>query len=375
MKTRFVNYLHFSRNERLGTFALLIFCVAAFATPSILQWLRPHAVTDFSEFEATIQAYRKSVGAIASISGQNFDFDPNIATETDFKNLGLSEKVAQNICRFREKGGAFRKPEDFQKIWNLSPADYARLLPYIHISMGKNAANKPASRHDPEYFPFDPNTATEQDFLKLGLPGHTIKGILNYRSKGGVFRKKEDFAKIYSLSETDYARLEPYITISKPTAYQNDLRPSMYAGGGGSGYPGTKTTGSIDINRSGVEAWATLPMIGQWRAQQIVNYREKLGGFRSIEQVAEVYNFPDSVYQRIKPQLSLANTELHKINLNTITLEALRKHPYLTWKQADLILAYRDQHGPYATVDDVLKIKAFTDKSWWEKVSPYFAVE
>lgn len=372
MKKRFVNYLHFSRNERLGTFALLIFCVAAFATPSVLQWLRPHSATDFSEFEATIRAYRKSAGAMAAGQGQNFDFDPNLATETDFKNLGLSEKVAQNICRFREKGGSFRKPEDFQKIWSLSPADYERLLPYIRISMGKNAANKYASRRDPEYFPFDPNTATEQDFIKLGLPGNTIKGILNYRSKGGVFRKKEDFAKIYSLSEADYARLEPYITISKPAAYQNDLRPSMYAGGG---YYPSKTTGSIDINRADLETWATLPMIGQGRARLIVNHRERLGGFRSIEQVAEVFNLPDSVYQRIKPQLSISNTELHKINLNTVSPEALRKHPYLTWKQADLILAYRAQHGSFATVDDVLKIKAFTDKAWWEKVSPYFAVE
>jgi len=374
MKTRFVNYLHFSRNERLGTFVLLIFCVAAFAIPSILQWLRPRASTDFSEFEATIQAFRQSTAAMAAIPGQNFDFDPNLATETDFKNLGLSEKVAQNICRFREKGGSFRKPEDFQKIWSLPPADYARLLPYIHISMGNKSASKHASSRDPEYFPFDPNTATEQDFIKLGLPSNTIKGILNYRSKGGVFRKKEDLAKIYSLSEADYVRLEPYINISKPTAYHNDLRPSMYAGGG-SPYKSSKTTGAIDINRSDVEAWATLPMIGQGRAKQIVNYREKLGGFRSIEQVAEVYMFPDSVYQRIKPQLSMAKTELHKINLNTITPEALRKHPYLTWKQADLILAYRAQHGPYASVDDVLKIKAFTDKVWWEKVSPYFGVE
>jgi DNA uptake protein ComE-like DNA-binding protein len=372
MKTRFVNYLHFSRNERLGTFALLFFFITAFSIPSILELLRPPSNTDFSEFEAAIQAYRASAGAEESTTSQNFDFDPNLATADDFKKLGLSEKVAKNICRFREKGGSFRKPEDFQKIWELPAADYARLLPYIHISMGNKSERKYASNPDPEYFPFDPNTATEQDFAKLGLPTHTIKGILNYRSKGGVFRKKEDFAKIYSLSQVDYERLEPYIIISKPTAYQNDLRPGMYAGGG---YYPAKTSGSIDINRSDVEAWATLPMIGQGRAKQIVNYRQRLGGFRSIEQVAEVFNFPDSVYQRIKPQLSIANTELHKINLNTISPEELRKHPYLSWKQADLIIAYRSQHGPFAKVDDVLKIKAFTDKVWWEKVSPYFAVE
>ncbi len=372
MKTRIVNYLHFSRNERLGTFALLVFFLGAFSMPTILEIIRPPQRANFSEFEAAIRAFRQSSRVEAPTNRQYFDFDPNLATAEDFRKLGLSEKVAQNICRYREKGGAFRKPEDFQKIWNLPAEDYARLLPYIRIGMGKKETPRHASHKDPEYFPFDPNTATEQDFIKLGLPAHTIRGILNYRSKGGVFRKKEDFAKIYTLSEADYERLEPYITISKPTAYTDSPRPSMYAGGG---YYPSKTSGSIDINSSGVEAWATLPMIGQGRANQIVKYRERLGGFRAIEQVAEVFNLPDSVYQRIKPQLSISGTGLHRINLNTVTLEALRKHPYLNWKQAELIIAYRSQHGPFATVQDVLKIKAFTDQLWWEKVSPYFAVE
>ena len=376
MKTRFHNYLHFSRNERLGAFALLTLCVTAFSTPGIVQWLRPRTRTDFSEFEATIQAFRKSAGAMEGSIATCFDFDPNLATAADFKRLGLSEKVAQNICHYREKGGSFRKPEDFQKIWGLPAKDFARLLPYVRISIAKKEVGAFGhSPEQPEYFPFDPNTATEADFLKLGLPGRTIKSILNYRSKGGYFRKKEDLAKIYTLSETDYARLESYVTFSKTSASGESTPPNNYAKASFGSYKSTTATTSVNMNRATAEAWMSLPLIGERRAQQIINFREKLGGFSSIEQLAEMYGMPDSVYQRIKSQLTLETGTIHQINLNTVTLEALDAHPYISRKQAELIIAYRGQHGNYNNPEDILKIKAFTDIAWWDKVSPYLGVK
>jgi competence ComEA-like helix-hairpin-helix protein len=369
MKTRFINYFHFSRNERLGAFALLTFCAAIFITPAVLQQWRPRTSTDFTEFEATMRAFRQAEGGAETGPAETFDFDPNLATKEDFVRLGLSEKVAQNICNYRDKGGEFRKPEDFQKIWSLQPKDYTRLLPYIHISVGKKEGG--ASNHSPEtpeYFPFDPNTATEHDFYRLGLNDRTIKGILNYRSKGGVFRKKEDFAKIYSLPEADYKRLEPYISIAAQTNTSANANWPEY-----NKKPASK--GPVDINSAGVNDWMTLPLVGEKRAQQIVAFREKLGGFRAIEQLAEMYNLPDSVFQRIRPQLVLETRATHKINLNTASVEALDAHPYISRKQADLIVAYRSQHGQFSKAEDILNIKAFTDKLWWERVSPYLGVE
>jgi DNA uptake protein ComE-like DNA-binding protein len=374
LKTRFINYLHFSRNERLGTFALLTFCTLAFSVPTVVQWFRPRTQTDFSALEAALQKFKGLEISKADKVALSFDFDPNLASLDELKQLGLAEKVAQNICRYREKGGSFRKPEDFKKIWSLNPEDFERLQPYIHIGMDKNESTaKQASLPDPEYFPFDPNTASAEDFKKLGLPERTINGILNYRSKGGVFRKKEDFAKIYTLNESDYQRLAPYITLATTSDFA--LRPTTYSGGALQHSLVQKTNIQVDMNAADAATWMSLPLIGEKRAQQIVNFREKLGGFRSIDQLAEMYNLPDSVFQAIRPQLILKTTALHKININTVTLEALDAHPYISKKQADLIIAYRSQHGPFSQPGDVLKIKAFTDKSWWDKVAPYLSVE
>ena len=120
--------------------------------------------------------------------------------------------------------------------------------------------------------------------------------------------------------------------------------------------------------------WMTLPGIGEKRAQQMVSYRDKLGGFLSVEQVGQLYNLPDSVFQAIRPLLLLENREIRKINLNSVSAAELDAHPYFSRKQADLIVNYRLQHGPYRSVEEIEKIVAFTDKAWLGKVKAYLEV-
>ena len=59
--------------------------------------------------------------------------------------------------------------------------------------------------------PFDPNRTDSVTFRRLGLPAWMAKNILRYRSKGGKFRKAEDFKKVYGLTEEQYQTLSPYI--------------------------------------------------------------------------------------------------------------------------------------------------------------------
>ncbi|MEO6039985.1 MAG: helix-hairpin-helix domain-containing protein, partial [Saprospiraceae bacterium] len=66
---------------------------------------------------------------------------------------------------------------------------------------------------------------------------------------------------------------------------------------------------------------------------------------------------------------------IRQININAATVEALDHHPYISFKQATLIVNYRNQHGPFARADEVEKIAAFTDKKWLEKIKPYLAVQ
>lgn len=388
MKKILIKLMHVNREERNGALWLIIIGLLALIGPEIYRWANPKPSTNFAGFETDVekfqQAMRTSAGGTAGDSTGSqaielFPFNPNTASLEDFVRLGLTERTAKSICNYRDKGGKFRKPEDFKKIYTLSDADYDRLLPYIQLEeSGPRLYADQYDRSKKEKMPvqsfnFDPNTATEAELLQLGLPKWVAARVLNYRAKGGKFRNKEDLSKIYGFPEEDYARLEPYIAIA---AVEEPPRPQASAPSGGS-YPkkGVVPIGPLDINRAAVEHWQMLPGIGEKRAQMIVKYREKLGGFISVEQVGEIRGLPDSTYQLIRPILVLQHSEPRRLNINAMTTQELDAHPYITPRQASLIVADRSQNGNYQKVDDLLRIPVLIDKVWLEKVRPYLAVQ
>jgi competence ComEA-like helix-hairpin-helix protein len=375
MKITLFHYLRFSRLERIGTLALILATTVLFTLPEILRRWRTPRRTDFAHFREEIAVFKDALDdpKPQAPAAELFAFDPNTASFDDLTALGLSEKVANIICNYRDKGGRFRTPQDFQKIWSLKAGDYQRLLPYIRI--GQAGSDMPArgqKKPEAELFAFDPNTATEAELLRLGLPKRTVKSMLNFREKGGKFRRPEDLAKIYTLSEADFERIAQHARFPEWAA---ETRPAQYAGGIATNIAPKGSKGPIDINRAGAEAWMSLPGIGEARARQVINFREKLGGFLSVEQVAEVRGLPDSVFERIRPLLECPAGQPRRINLNTVSAEDLAAHPYISQKQASLIVSYRENNGPFAAVDDLGKIIALRDKVWIEKVRPYLAVD
>ena len=116
-----------------------------------------------------------------------------------------------------------------------------------------------------------------------------------------------------------------------------------------------------------------MPGIGSKLAQRIITFRDRLGGFYSIEQIKETYGLPDSTFQKIKPKLLLGNPAVKKININTASLDEMKTHPYLRYVLANAIVQYRTQHGNFSTVGDIKKIMAITDDIF-NKVSPYLSL-
>ena len=159
-----------------------------------------------------------------------------------------------------------------------------------------------------ELFVFDPNTLDETGWNKLGLREKTIKTILNYRSKGGRFRKAEDLAKVYGLRQDEAARLIPYVQIASPMAQNNkpETQPSVTEVKSEPQPAFTrKQYKPLNVNTATEEEWKTMPGIGDVLAGRIVNFRTKIGGFKSIDQVGKTYGLKDSVFQEMKPYLRL----------------------------------------------------------------------
>ncbi|WP_428657446.1 ComEA family DNA-binding protein [Runella sp.] len=225
-------------------------------------------------------------------------------------------------------------------------------------------------------FYFDPNTASTTQFQELGMPKFIAERIVKYRSKGGQFRKKEDLQKIYGLAPDLYERLEPYINIpeKKETATAtNEAKPSTPSFSNPLPKPAfTKPTlVAFDINTADTSQLIRLKGIGSKLAARIVKFRDGLGGFASTAQFAEVFGL-DSLALSELNHFAQVRSAVQKISINTASPEELDRHPYLSKRQSEIIVRYREQHGAYKTAQDLLNIRIL-DEKLINKLAPYLA--
>jgi competence protein ComEA len=215
-------------------------------------------------------------------------------------------------------------------------------------------------------FPFDPNTLDVVGWKKLGIPDRTIRTIINYRTKGGRFRNAGDLQKMYGLKAADFERLAPFVRIEPSPVFNNTPKPFVkYV---------KATPPVIDINQADTGAFISLPGIGSKLANRIIHFRDKLGGFYSVEQVSETFGLPDSTFQLIKPRLQCLPVLVQKININTADVNTLKQHPYIRWNIANAIVQYRQQHGNYQSPEQLQQIVLITPEIF-QKIATYITVE
>ena len=244
----------------------------------------------------------------------------------------------------------------------------------------KYDSNKKAYKN----FDFDPNTTSVAQFEALGLPKFIAERIEKYRSKGGKFRKKEDFAKIYGILPDTYERLEPFINL--PSADDESLRtPQAQAAGRISDVnldnkivetkitevfakPITKQPIRFDLNTGDTTDFMKIKGIGSGYAKRIIKFREMLGGFANAEQIRETYGLPPETVEEIL-KYGFLKDGVKKLKINQLSLSELR-HPYIKYLQAKAIIAYREQHGKFKNSEDLKQIKIL-DEATLLKISPY----
>jgi len=145
------------------------------------------------------------------------------------------------------------------------------------ISNNTLAIDKPADETT-LLFKFDPNTVTDKQLKQLGLQEKTIAIFINWRNKGKRFYNEEDFKALYTLSDADYNRLAPYISIEVKR---------------------------INLNTADSATLVSLPGIGPKLAHKILDYKKEIGQYISVEQLKDVYHFPDSTFKVLQQRLTV----------------------------------------------------------------------
>ena len=133
---------------------------------------------------------------------ESFRFNPNTVSVEDLQRLGFSEKQAQAIDNYRQKGGRFRRPGDFAKSYVVADSVYERLAPFIHIPR------------------LDINKADSTALLELPGIGPWFAGrIVAYRNALGGFTAAEQLMEIKNFDRERYGGLSDLITLSPPQPY------------------------------------------------------------------------------------------------------------------------------------------------------------
>lgn len=205
-------------------------------------------------------------------------------------------------------------------------------------------------------FYFDPNVIDIDDWQKLGLSEKQAQAILNYRSKGGVFRKTADLQKMYTISPQLYKVLEPYVQI----AGTEPSIPQKVQSVTGTQVSVPKELKLIELNGADTLQLDQIKGIGRVFARRIVAYRERIGGFHKKEQLMEVFGIDSLKYNEVQAQLSIDPDKLKKININTAELADFKYHPYIRYKQVNALIQYRKQHGNYSNIADLNKVAILT---------------
>lgn len=254
-------------------------------------------------------------------------------------------------------------------------AELARLNAKYEAWLAENATvekdgsywRKPEPTVEVVLAPFDPNTIDSMGIRRLGLPGFVARSWLNWRDKyGKVFYSAEEVGEIRALKAEDFNRIKPFIRIS---AVRPERKPY------GSRFEKYVPPEFVDITTADTTLLdRAIPGVGPYIARRIIEKRDALGGYLSIEQVLEGLRLPDSTAQNLRKKLRIFPEKIRKLSLNRSSFEQLKKHPYIGEKMAKNILDFREALGKYESVEQLRQVPLMNGEIF-RKIAPYFTVD
>lgn len=309
MKKILKEYFSFNKTERRGLFVLLTIIFLLIAANILLPYLIPKKEYDFTAFRKEIEEFQKNRVVLPDKEKNSYH-----SNEFDYTHPDKSAGIA-----------------------NLKP------------------------------FLFDPNSLSQDEWIKLGLTARQITSIMNYKAKGGKYRSKEDFKKMYCISADEYEILAPFLLLpdEKDLKEHSQARNDTYT---------KEESFKVEINTAAEEELIKIKGIGDYFAKNIVKYRNSLGGFFEKSQLMEVNKMDSARFAQIEPFITLNPAAVRRIHINDVTFEELSKHPYIGYNIALSLINYRSKHGKFNKLQDIKNCMLVTE-AVYSKISPYLRID
>ena len=225
---------------------------------------------------------------------------------------------------------------------------------------------------------FDPNTADSSTLVHLGLKPWQASNMLKYRAKGGRYRKTEDLKRFYGMTDSMYLALLPYVVID--TLAIDQWRDSVrMAADSVPRYVSHKRDTILNLRTADTTELKMIKGIGSYRAKQIIRYREQLGGFASVEQLCEVKALQPLLKDSLSTDSLLSHFFLDSVRVvplkvNSMRVEQLQRHPYLSFEQARAIYELRRRKIHLKHLDQLRTLDCLTEQDI-QHLRPYLSFE
>jgi DNA uptake protein ComE-like DNA-binding protein len=322
MKDRIKDYFAFNKKEQRGLIILLGLLLLSLLINIFLPSLMPEKEFDITPFQTEVAEFKASVEKLDS------------AREIKFKNY----------------------PKDMNEF----------KAPVLSAFL------------DSPFF-FDPNKLSGKDWEEMGMDERIARNIMRYREKGGTFRDKEGFRKIYGMEDSVFAILSPYIRIagaetkSQTSRYDsNEQKYNSYQENTYKKY--TPVSVIIELNSADSASLLSCRGIGPSFAGRIIRYRNLLGGFFKTEQLLEVKGMDTVRYNQFRNQVTVNPDLVQKIDLNRVTFKDMLRHPYFEYYLVKAVFSYKDEIKAFDSVGQLRKIPVMYEELY-EKLEPYLEVK
>ena len=283
-------------------------------------------------------------------------FNPDHYSQSDWENLGFSEKQAAAILKCKNYlGGSFISKEKLKECFIINDGQFSQMSPYLILQARtpENLANKFEKKKEKETFKinqyFDPNQLNLEQWQALGFSEKQANVIVNYRDRNlkGSFKSLDDIQKCFVISSEKFEEMKPWIKLSLPEKAKQTEEKSIIS---------EKTDfGKINLNQI---TFKQLQEFGftEKDSAGILAFRKKLGGFINKNQLLETYEIDRAMGERLIYIAKLDNSTVAKYTLANAPEDWLKKHPYFRYS-ADRIIFYRITNPEDKKIWKFLKLK------------------
>ena len=307
------DFFYFSKGQRIGILVLIVLILLVLVANYTLPYFFPVTEKDGTAFLKEAEKFKKSLLSRDSLREADWQqkyeerqrlykekyknyylsktsenkiaytlsvFDPNTTDSAGFVRLGLKPYIASNIQKYKKKGGSFRTPTDFAKVYGVSAEKFKELESCIKIAEIKSVKTEIGTTKRVDII-VELNSADTTLLMQIkGIGRGYAKGIVRFRQITGGFVSVDQLSEVYGMRPDNLEKIRPYCKVN------------------------TDLIKKINVNIASVERLRAHPYLNFYKAKAIYELRRKKGKLRGLNDLTELSELSSSDLIRLKPYLS-----------------------------------------------------------------------